>query len=211
VLVKAVNGSDSDRNRLLAPLGTEGRTLQDELLSTVVTTALAGPHGWLAWTQGMRNAITHRAHRFVMRRFYRINRRGQLEYALHLAKDPQLTDAEAFVLAADPSDIVLWEHAGTTMAGVLDQLLALTSHAFQAMDAVWQRRREQPGVLSQAEEQWKSIYPTKRDLSGFRGFGVRLPAAEGEMRISPDTGKRFRAAKILDSDRPYWWEAFADQ
>lgn len=94
------------------------------------------------------------------------------------------------------------------MAGVLDQLRTLTIEAFDAMDAVWQQRRLQPDLLRQAQEQWKNVYPTRRDLSGFSGFGDRLPSAQGEMRISPETGKRFRAAKIMDSDRPYWWDAF---
>ncbi|MET7751155.1 hypothetical protein [Micromonospora sp. NPDC005367] len=67
--------------------------------------------------------------------------------------------------------MLLPEHASDTMAGVLDQLVGLAAAAGVSLDAVWQRRRGQPDLLRQASEQWSVLYPRKRDLSGFAGFG----------------------------------------
>ncbi|MEV6527469.1 hypothetical protein AB0M43_36645 [Longispora sp. NPDC051575] len=205
-VVRAHEGTSGERDRLLVPPGPE-RAAQEAAVARIVSASAAGPHGWLRWTLDMRHTFVHRAHRFTFRQFFRTDRRSELQYILRLPKDPQLTDAEAFVLGAGADDLLLREHAGTTLAGVLDGLMALVVCAMDVLEPTWVDRRD-AGTSRQVVEQWAKVYPQRRDLAGFAGFdpGAQAPM-DGQMRVHPQQAGRLRAARLLDDDRPYWWNA----
>ncbi|MFI7578409.1 hypothetical protein [Micromonospora sp. NPDC049497] len=212
---KACSGTDKERDKLLAPAGTEAQEMQEKALRAILDVAEQDPHGWLPWTLSMRNTLVHRAHRFTVHHLHWTDRRrNQLAHTVHLPRDPQLTDIEAFAIGTKVHDMLLPEHAGDTMAGVLDQLVALASTAGAELEAVWQRRRGQPDLLRQATEQWPELYPRKRDLSGFAGFGGTTElgkgpsASEDSMHVSPQAGRRFAAARILDGNQAFWQAQF---
>lgn len=205
VTAMGVPGKERERERLLAATGSAARVVQENVLAAVATAVGAGPHGWLRWTLDMRHVMVHRAHRFELRRFFRRNPRSPLDYVLHLPRDPQLTDAEAFVLGSRGEDLVLWEHAGDTMDGVLTQLLAVVETTVERLEIVWGRRRADPALIVQPDQQWKSVFPTRRDLSQFAGFSAPLPALHGQLTVATSDGKRLRAARIMDRDKPFWW------
>ncbi|MEV5767953.1 hypothetical protein AB0L34_25730 [Micromonospora sp. NPDC052213] len=208
---KAAAGTEKERNRLLAPRDSEARDMQDAALKEILAAAEQGPHGWLPWTLSMRNMLVHRAHRFTVHHIYWTDRRrGKLAHSLHLPRDPQLTDIEAFVLGEKVHDMLLPEHAGDTMAGVLDQLVSLAATAGLQLEAVWQRRRGDPELLRQANEQWPALYPTKRDLSRFTGFGGAVEIT-GNMNVSPQAGRRFAASRIFDGNQQFWQAAFTEE
>lgn len=192
--------------RLLQPVATPGRLAQDEALKRIQHCAASGPNGWLRWTIDMRNLLVHRARRTQFRYFYRMRRSTGpgLEYVLLLTRDPQLTEVEAFVLGAGIESLTLREHAGETMAGVLDRLNALTGEATAVFTQMWTARRNDPALIPPPEGLWKQLYPAKRDLSGFNGFSSTVPLTEGEIRVPPDTARRFQAAKVLDGSRDVW-------
>ncbi|MER6589668.1 hypothetical protein [Micromonospora chalcea] len=204
----AKTGPDKVRRNLLAGEDSPARILQDDAISNILTAFDRQPSGWLTWALDMRNVMIHRAHRFELRRFYRRSQRDELQYVLHLPKNPQLTDAEAFVLGEQPQDLLLWEHAGTTMSGVLDNLIGAATQTVDLLYDIWQRRRNDPALLAQPDAQWKKVYPERRDLSLFGGFGAEVaPVGNEQVHVPPATARRLRAAKLLDSGRPYWVRA----
>ncbi|MCW3819599.1 hypothetical protein ONA91_34700 [Micromonospora sp. DR5-3] len=210
-LKKAAIGTDRERDRLLAPKGSKAREVQEAAIKEILAAADGGPHGWLPWTLSMRNTLVHRAHRFTVHHLaWTDRRRGKLMHSVHLPRDPQLTDIEAFVLGEKVDQMLLPEHAGDTMAGVLDQLVDLAATAGTQLEAVWQRRRADPELLRQATEQWPVLYPAKRDLSGFAGFGGAVEIT-GNMHVSPQAGRRFAASRILDGNREFWQAEFTKE
>ncbi len=209
-LAAAAGPAGSGRERFLAAAGTPARQIQDDALAVIAGVVAAGPHGWLPWTLDMRNMLTHRAHRFNLRWSYPARRRGdRLDHALHLPRNPQLTDAEAFVLGSRMEDLLLWEPAEVTMAGVRTQLVDLAAGIAGELEAVWMRRRADPALVPQPAEQWRKVYPTRRDLSQFAGFGPPLPSPESEVRVAPETARRFRAARVTDQHRDFWVRTLA--
>ncbi|MFB6392650.1 hypothetical protein [Polymorphospora lycopeni] len=209
-LMTAASGDDRDRRRLLAPDGTEAHEVQVKALAAIAAAAAGGPHGWLTWTTDMRNTLVHRARRFEMQNLYRPSRRADLEFTLHLPRDPQFTDVEAFAISDKFEDVMLPEHAGDTIAGVLNELGRLVEAAASHLQDVWVRRRTRPELIQQPEEQWRTVYPTKRDLSRFGGFGTKTPPPTGQQVLHPGTARRLRAAKGYDGDRAAWQKLLAD-
>jgi hypothetical protein len=182
-----------------------GRDLQDAALVQIQHGALADPRGWLKWTLDMRHLLVHRARRIEVRQHYRVRRNGpDLDYVLLLPRNPQLTEVEAFVLGAAPEDLVLREHAGSVMAGVLDRVNGLVELSAEALAGAWRRRREDPELVKQPAQQWSEVFPRRRDLSGFSGFRQDVPAMQGEFRVAPEMNRRFQAAKVLDDERGFW-------
>jgi hypothetical protein len=199
-LARDVAGSD----RLLEGPGA-GRGVQDEALEAILRAAASEPSGWLGWTLDTRNLMVHRAKRIEIRHFYRPRVRGStIEYVLLLPRNPQLTEMEAFVLGPGIENLVMREHAGELMSGVLSRLESLVSNVLAVLTQVWEQRRSEPDLIRQPAAQWKLLYPKQRDLSGFSGFDPTIPALGGEMQAAPVMARRFQAAKVLDGDRAFW-------
>ncbi|MBR7833627.1 hypothetical protein KDL01_10150 [Actinospica durhamensis] len=202
VIGKAAGGEA----KLLQAPTSPGRTVQDKAVERIQHSAAAGPDGWLRWTIGMRNLLVHRGRRMQVRYFYRVKQRpgAEPEYVLLLTRNPQLTEIEDLALGLGIDSMMLREHAGNTMAGVLARLNTLTVEAMEIFAQVWTARRADPALLPPPEGLWKQLYPKKRDLSGFNGFSDTVPMSEGEMRVSPDMARRFQSAKVLDGPRDIW-------
>lgn len=198
------------KGNLLLPEGTSGRSVQSVALDRVLKAAEAGPAGWLSWALAMRNLLLHRAGRLEIRHFYRPKRASELEYVLLLPRDPQLTEIEALLLGLGVRSLVLQEHAGDVMAGLITRLNGLLTETCGALTDVWTARRADPALISQPEKQWKEMFPEKRPLSSFAGFSVQVPVPEGEMRVSAELGERLIAAKVMDGERDFWVREFTN-
>lgn len=197
-------GENGKARATLGPSGTPGRERQEAVLSALWDRATHGPDGWLKWTLSMRNLLVHRAPRMSWKRFYRTDR---LHMVLPLPKNPELTDAEAVILAHNEEDVLLKEHASVTMTGVLELVNDLLAATAQDLTVVWRERRRDPGLIAQSRQQWKTPFPKRRGLSGFEGFepGTKIPTTGREsVAIHPDEGARWKAAKMLDADRSFW-------
>jgi hypothetical protein len=209
-----VGGDTDQRRKSIATAGNPAQQVQQSALALLDDAVAHGPDGWLPWTLGMRHMLIHRAKRFDMRRFYRLSKRDQLTFVLHLPKEPQLTDVEAMILDEDPTAVWLWEHAGDTMAGVRQQLVSLVGTISGELGRVWRVRQANPGVITQPVKQWREMFPRRRDRTGFTGFGTVVPPiADGEsLHINPLMGSRLRAAKLVQSgsdENEFWPRALA--
>ncbi|MFE0593009.1 hypothetical protein [Micromonospora echinospora] len=205
-IATAKSGNEKVRRRILATEDTAGRKLQDDAVSDIYHTLHGEPDGWLTWTLDMRNMMIHRPRRIHPHMIYRRHRRDELQLAMQLPRNPQLTDAEALVISDRDTDLYLWEHAGTTLDGVLSNLIQATSKIANILQSAWLARRNEPTLLKQPKEQWQKVYPERRDLSHFSGFGGdTLPPTDQKVTATPGLmDRRLRAARLTDEDRSYW-------
>ncbi|XTZ14784.1 hypothetical protein ACQSSU_25450 [Micromonospora echinospora] len=205
-ITTATTGNERARRRLLAAEDTPARKLQDDAVSSIHHALHGEPDGWLAWTLDMRNMMVHRPRRIRPHIIYRRHRRDQLQLAMQLPRNPQLTDAEALVISDRDTDLYLREHAGTTLNGVLSNLIQATSTIANILQNTWRTRRNDPALLTQPKEQWQKLYPERRDLSHFSGFGGNpLPPTDEKVMATPVlVNRRLRAARLSDEDRSYW-------
>ncbi len=205
-MTTAKGGNEKAKRRVLATQDTPARQLQDDAVSSIYDTLHGEPDGWLTWTLDMRNMMVHRPRRIQPHKIYRRHKRDEFQLVMQLPRNPQLTDAEALAMSDRDADLLLGEHAGTTLDGVLSSLIRATSKTADVLRDAWLARRNDPTLLRQPEEQWQKVYPERRDLSHFSGFGGdSLPQINQEAIVKPAlVNRRLRAARLTDADRSYW-------
>jgi hypothetical protein len=204
-------GARDGKGSVLLAEGTAGRAVQSASLDRILQAAEAGPAGWLTWALAMRNLLLHRAGRIEIRHFYKPKRTSAIEYVLLLPRNPQLTEVEALLLGLGVENLVVQEHAGDVMAGLIAQLNGLLTETCGTLTDTWAARREDPALITQPEKQWKEMFPEKRPFSSFVGFSAQVPVPEGQMHVSADLGQRLIAAKVMDADRDFWVREFGSK
>ncbi|WP_156023160.1 hypothetical protein [Terracoccus sp. 273MFTsu3.1] len=187
----------------LMPTGTPGRALQDALLEPVRDTNLFGPRDWLPWMRETRNAATHRADSTKM-----LLLKGQpgSPEGLHrgLPRVPKLSDVETFVHAPTSGraleKVVLAKGTPATLEGLTESTASLAAALADSMAECWLNWKASPPSLTAPGQQWRVIEPPPP--LHFEGYGPNVNVLLGpgaEVRVHPSTGKRLRAALILDA------------
>jgi hypothetical protein len=171
-----------------------------------------GPEDWLIWTDRYRNMYVHRGRRitfgeFVPREvlFYDAEERliPRWKSNLHLATNPDKSDAEAFV----KSDIVLREDAEKTLGGVFKSTRDLLEAVCERLVSIWQERRNDSSLIEQPPSQWK---PNMK-VCNFSGYDqLAEPLDVSGMTGNPVLFQRMLAAATMDHQRHVWanspWE-----
>lgn len=180
-----------------------GRAAQMALVSVLRDQVDGAPAGWLAWVDGTRNTLVHRARRVV----WEVDDRSRHDGVFRpLARDPEQTAAEA--MARTPRGGAgreyLDEHALDTMAGTLQIVVAATRTVAVEAGNLWDVRRANPLLIVQPEAQWPMI--ARGEVTGFNGFGLgagpRITAAA--LMLNPRLWRRMQAARLSDDQNGQW-------
>jgi hypothetical protein len=121
-----------------------------------------------------------------------------------LPRDPGRSEVEVLRDTDNPMDVMLFEHAGLTLARLVQSTIHVVEETSAYLADLWQRRRATPALLAQPLAQWTE--PTPRRSTGFAGYdpdSVEAIAA-GQLHVAPQLGHRLRAAALLNDQRPQW-------
>jgi hypothetical protein len=191
---------------------TAGETVQaDALVQLGHARDEAGPSGWLTWAVALRNMYVHRARRIskslLRETVVLVGPDGRplprVEALEMLPREPGLSEME--VLATGDPLSVLTERSETTLSGVIGSARTFANDAAQILKQLWDLRREQPPLLAQPREQWRTIAAPN---DNFRGYDDGSVAASPDTLITaPDMQDRLCCAS-LDGDNKEQWASF---
>lgn len=156
------------------------------------------------WMRDTRNGMTHRAGakrittmtkdgRFV-RLFYRQPRWSELQSMVFGARPPKKPLFDAFILSAS-EDI---------LDGLCESMGKFVEAVVAAMGACWAERRADPSLIVQHGRQWRLRDPSE-SMSNFPGYGLAVVPDARQLRISPSSGRRWAAGRVLDDRRADWY------
>ncbi|MEU8632778.1 hypothetical protein AB0C38_11455 [Amycolatopsis sp. NPDC048633] len=155
----------------------------------------AGPEGWLDWTRWSRNDRVHRGARIT------VNYIHKDKIARPLPRQPDYPEAHAYRTARDPHKLFLEEDALDTLAGIVDSLNSAIVGSFLACEALWTYRRDHPDQIVQPAGQWSNKPPRDVAFNGYQPGSATLPK-DSVALVSPETGARFQASRLLDGQSP---------
>ncbi len=157
----------------------------------------AGPDGWLEWTQFSRNDRVHRASRIKMRIFGNDGKVAQ-----PLTRQPDHAATLGFRSANGFNTVLLTEDSQATLSGIVESVNFAVVGAFIACEDLWHRRRDRPDMITQPAGQWPSTKPPRSTT--FNGYAPNtiVPPGDLSVMVSPRTGCRLQAAKVLDGQHP---------
>ena len=194
---------------------TEGETLQEQFaVQLTETIGRVGPAGWLDWVLNFRNMLVHRGRRiefgeFVQREPVLYDARGRpilrSRGVTHLPLEPDRSDMDVHREPDLPP--VLTEDVQQTLGGSMRSVCALVEALGEQLAVAWEWRKEHPAELSQPLTQWRHVGHTETPnrQPPFAGYAPGSHAYEPGMFAShPDTGRRLRAAALMDNQRHEW-------
>ncbi|GAB3719037.1 hypothetical protein GCM10027598_31310 [Amycolatopsis oliviviridis] len=155
----------------------------------------AGPEGWLDWTRWSRNDRVHRGARIA------VNYIQKDKIARPLPRQPDYPEAHAYRTASDPRKLFLEEDSLDTLAGIVDSLNSAVVGTFVACEQLWAYRRDHPDQIVQPSGQWPNKPPRDVTFNGYRPGSATLPK-DSVALVSPATGTRFQASRVLDGQNP---------
>ncbi|MEU4825102.1 hypothetical protein AB0H37_24790 [Actinomadura sp. NPDC023710] len=182
--------------------GVPGGNLQIACVDALKQAVEGGPPGWWPWVNAMRNTLVHRARRLA---FSLPDNRRSSGFMRPLPQNPQQSDAESLARARRFPGNYLQEDAEDTLNGVMDVVLQVVrATASKAVD-VWADRRSNPSLILQPAEQWPKLEDQPLAFHGCApGSLPRLSNTNIFVMVSPDRGRRFQAAMLLDASRGQW-------
>lgn len=196
---------DSDAQ---TPGGVEQRRLHERFEQVI---AGAGPEGWLEWTLNFRNMLVHRGRHLQQwtciptgqhERLVDGRVRFGVEGQLHLPRDPSRGEVDAW--RDDAQHFTLDEDARETLNGVWKSAQVIIDGAAALLLELWNRRRADPALLVQPEQQWPSI-----NVPGpvrFRGYRPEPDeSGEGSQAMTAGSFAHRMQAAGLDGDRHARW------
>ena len=199
------------------PATTEGRRRQEQFANQLTETiGSVGPAGWLDWVLSLRNMLVHRGRRievgqFVPREPVLCDASGRpilrSSVVTHLPLEPHRSDIDVHREPDLPP--VLTEDVRQTLEGSMRSVCALVEALGEQLAAEWEWRKEHPARLSQPRAQWPRVsdpaIPNRQPP--FAGYAPDSHAYRPGMFVGhPDTGRRLRAAALMDNQRHEWRE-----
>ena len=185
----------------------EQRTAATRLREVV---ARAGPGGWDDWVLGYRNMLVHRGRRLQLSKLVRtgielLDPRGPVivphEPVPVMPSDPERSDVEVF-RDASGKGFLLTENAWDTLSGAMKSVHYVLEEGSDVLRRLWEWRRNNPAVLLQPREQWRTL---ASQASVFPGYSPNsLPFDPTEFRANPEFGRRLAAAALTDATRSRW-------
>lgn len=157
----------------------------------------AGPEGWLDWTRWSRNDRVHRGARIVVN--YVDFKKGTI--ARPLPRQPDHPEAHAYRTSLDTRSLLLEEDSIDTLAGIVDSLNSAIVGVFVACERLWSYRKDDPDHIVQPAGQWPAKPPRDVTFDGYRP-GSATPPRDSVALVSPETGARLEASRILDGQNP---------
>jgi hypothetical protein len=156
----------------------------------------AGPEGWLGWTRQSRDDRVHRASRISVAYFHKD------KIFRPLPRQPEHADSHAFRGASSTNELLLEEDSLVTLAGVVDSLNIAVVGTFIECVALWCYRKGHPDHIAQPVRQWPTDKPPRdTTFPGYLPGSATLPD-DSVVLISPSTGARLTAARVLDGQTP---------
>lgn len=118
-----------------------------------------------------------------------------------LPRQPDYPEAHAYRTANDPHKLFLEEDSLDTLAGIVDSVNVAVVGVFVACEELWTYRRHRPDQIVQPAGQWPNKPPRDVTFNGYRPGSATLPK-DSVVLVSPDTGTRFQASRVLDAQKP---------
>lgn len=197
-----VRGANKPR---VEPEGSQGREFQARLLSSLDNLDRYGPADWLAWLRETRNASTHRAPGV---KWTVLDRKRRLVSPLY--QQPKWSEVQTFVYAAKPGPegALLQEDSAVTLDGLCKSVTRFVADLAKAMTECWDARQRAPELIVQHGRLWPDLEPATSRLRfrGYSGGGTIRLIKGSKLRLNEKDGIRFRAARILDTDRNRWFQ-----
>jgi hypothetical protein len=117
-------------------------------------------------------------------------------------RQPGWPETEAWL--SSRGEIVLNDEPTSTLEGLTRSVSGLVTVLAEQCTSLVLRRRANPSLLVQSGHQWLDYF--NEPLLNFPGYGappkVRLERVD--VHISPDTGVRMRAFRMLDAQADEW-------
>lgn len=185
--------------------GTPGRERQNQLL-LALQWPNHGPADWLPWLLKTRNTTTHRASRMGWQVMLGTASRRKGLTELFWCQ-PEWSDTEAMLRAESGEGfrkLLLPQRPYDVLSGLRESTVNLVTLLTVEATSLWGDRRADPALIVQNGGIWPDL-----DIAAqldFEGYGSPVKVTATEVRISPDTGTRLKASKILEADRHLWAE-----
>lgn len=159
--------------------------------------AQAGPAGWREWLLGMRNTMVHRGRRTVSWSAV-LGNAGITDFTLQLPVSPELTDVEAAIRAGGWMAASFAVPAADFLNELSNTVGVYVSRASRLLAELWRRRRADPGILPQDENQWKQPRELIKPVPEFRGFPnlVQSHRQITTLDVGVETDLRLKAAGL---------------
>jgi len=167
--------------------------------------AVHGPIDWLAWLLRARNTVIHRPPKTWLALM--TSDRGRptgLTRPFH--RQPGWPEMEAWLNSRHEGEfeIILNDEPASTLDGLTGSVCGLVTVLAERCSSLVSKRRADPKLLVQPGYQWPEYFD--KPLLDFPGYGnppkVRLNGIE--VHVSPDTGRRMRAFRLLDAQAYEW-------
>jgi hypothetical protein len=183
-----------------------GEAEQLALLTLIVNEpAKHGPTDWLAWLLRARNTVIHRPPKTWLALM--TSDRGRptgLTRPFH--RQPGWPEMEARLTSRHEGEfeIILNDEPASTLDGLTRSVCGLVTVLADQCSSLILKRRSDPKLLVQPGYQWAEYFD--KPLLDFPGYGKPPKVRVGgvEVHISPDTGRRMRAFRLLDAQAAEW-------
>lgn len=201
---KAIQGS---RNNRLEPVGSEGRALQNALLSTVLAWEDHGPSDWLPWLAATRNTRIHRAAR-VQWMILHGDRKRPEGLLRPFPRHPDLTDVEVLARAGTAGEsgleaLRVFRRSTDVVDGVVGSMDSFVSSIAHALQRSWDARSHNPVLLVQRGAQWQDL---EREVTlNFDGYGRPAKQIGDQVHVHPELARRLISAHVTDDLRERGW------
>lgn len=164
----------------------------------------AGPEKWLNWLFDFRNMSVHRGRRIS---FSQIFPHPSSTYKKPLARavpmlvtNPAVSEIESL---KDGSHEMLSESAEDSINASLKSCILFIESVVEYLTIVWNERIENPDLISQPKDQWKTI--RNGDFNSFRGYNPNsISTAISQVTMHPSNIKRMRSAALDSKDINKW-------
>lgn len=196
-----------DSLRMVKENGRAGHQLQLEFREFLEDAIADGPEDWFVWATQYRNLFVHRGRRVIHNSLVDSGLRLfdsedwpiiRVDSIMHLAKYPDKSDAEAFILGRNT---LLNEGAHVTLPGIFNSCQELLEKVCERLVTVWKERRLNPHLLEQPIAQWKDASKSCH----FMGYKPESPSLDPDIAVSnPALAHRMLAAAVYDHQRHIW-------
>jgi hypothetical protein len=183
-----------------------GQAEQQALLTLVNDEpAKHGPTDWLPWLLRARSTVIHRPPKTWLVLMTADGRRPTgLSRPFH--RQPGWREMEAWLRSRGGGvfEIILNDEPASTLDGLTGSVCDLVTVLANQCSSLVSKRRADPSLLVQSGRQWADYFD--KPLLDFPGYG-KPPKARvdnAQMHVSPDTGRRMRAFRLLDAQAVEW-------